>query len=1053
MLDGGLTGADLEELRALLLRDRDGDGFPDALTGPAWIAGAGPGDVDAGVAAAAELLARLADRALVLSMDTHRWRHDEPGVYLGPGGPPRPEAVADRTWPLSGGASIRRVGEGLWLSGPDLHAAVATALAGISADPPPGPELRERWAGGFAARGGAPEALGAALRQALATTRAEARLVVPFDEARVRSVVDGALAPGAWEMRRRRRGGDERLELAGHDAVALGHACAWFASCFPRLPDGTWIDDVDAALSDLVAARTRDGRVAAAAAAARRASAAGDGAVAATLPSPPADAARLLRVPVRNGARDGAVRRWAMRVEWEGERLVAAAGELLAALPAAGPVVLEAYASESQPLRSELERRLRAIAADAGVEVAGVRVRHAYRPALHWLLEEVVPDLPQTCTVLRLRASRPAGGGAEERWLRELHPVAELIEAARPGLRVELGLGPERPTPRYEAEAVDGDGIVGGSWDIEPPVAASPLSDGGSVLVTTGGVRVRQAGAVVADAHVVTDADALWRWFVDEVLPELLTGIDPAASPAFYELAVVASLSEPDDLLPIDHETDSVLESLHEDLLFGVLEVAASATAGGTPRQASPGRILPFVRGDPGGATRASVLLRPWGSGRTGVQTASGAWVPAPGCPAAVRVAAVEGRGDAVVGVTLEVAAEADGADAATEASAAAVTEDALSRLAWLARARPAAFPAGLQVRLRAAGETGPGVVLGPFVAPPAPGPLPARPLHPREALAAARAVAARHPSVRFSTPRETALGQPLGVLEVGPPDAPTASRVRRAAWRPSVLLSARQHANEATSTQAAFGWIERLLADGALLRRANLVVHPLENPDGARLHAALCALAPHHMHHAARYTAFGGDLHVDPRVHGETIPESRLRHDVARDWRPCLHLNDHGYPAHGWVRAQTGHLPRGFENWSLPVGHLTILITHGGDEAAAAALREALADAVERALVADADIRDRTRAQVRRSARYRGQAAPFTYRSDLPFWLQHRVAPSAGGGNATPGLAPHVSLITEVPDETVTGADWDACVRSHALVNEAVLRAFLDRWSDDAGT
>jgi hypothetical protein len=211
------------------------------------------------------------------------------------------------------------------------------------------------------------------------------------------------------------------------------------------------------------------------------------------------------------------------------------------------------------------------------------------------------------------------------------------------------------------------------------------------------------------------------------------------------------------------------------------------------------------------------------------------------------------------------------------------------------------------------------------------------------------------------------------------------------------VLLSARQHANEATSTQAAFDWLERLLADGDLLRRANLVVHPLENPDGARLHAAVRSLAPHHMHHAARGTAFGADLQLDPRVHGEVIPESLLRRDAARAWRPVLHLNDHGYPAHGWVRAQTGHLPRGYEDWSLPVGQTTILITHDGGEAEAAALRDALAAAVARALGTDPEIAAGTRAQFRRSARYRPpEATPFTLRAGLPFWLSHRPRPRA---------------------------------------------------------
>ncbi|MBW6455841.1 MAG: hypothetical protein K0A98_08125, partial [Trueperaceae bacterium] len=210
-------------------------------------------------------------------------------------------------------------------------------------------------------------------------------------------------------------------------------------------------------------------------------------------------------------------------------------------------------------------------------------------------------------------------------------------------------------------------------------------------------------------------------------------------------------------------------------------------------------------------------------------------------------------------------------------------------------------------------------------------------------------------------------------------------------------------------------------------------------------------ALARHHMHRAARYTAFGADLQADPKVRGEVIGESLLRRDSACAWRPVLHLNDHGYPAHGWVRTQTGHLPRGFEDWSLPVGHLTILTTHVVDATVGAALRDHLAADVERALLADADVRERTLAQLRRSRRYRDHAAtPFEFRSGLPFWGQHRphprpVAAGARGEGELPPLAPLVTLITEVPDETVDGAAWHACVRSHAIANEAMTRSLLD--------
>lgn len=283
-------------------------------------------------------------------------------------------------------------------------------------------------------------------------------------------------------------------------------------------------------------------------------------------------------------------------------------------------------------------------------------------------------------------------------------------------------------------------------------------------------------------------------------------------------------------------------------------------------------------------------------------------------------------------------------------------------------------------------------------------------------------------------------------MLELGRPAGPAVSRARRAAWKPTVLVSCRQHANEATSTNAAFAWLTDLLHDGELLRFANVVVHPLENPDGARLHAALCSLAPNHMHHAARYTAFGADLQSEPRVRGETIAESRLRHASAARWRPLLHLNNHGYPAHAWVRPQTGFVPLGFEDWSLPVGHLTIVSTHGNDEGAASALRTTLAQDVAHALRADAGVRRRTYRQVARSLRYRPFAnVPFVYHQGFPFWLNHRprLEPPAESAPRA-ALAPLVTVITEVPDETVAADDWLACVRAHVAVNGAVVRALL---------
>ena len=1035
------------DLRDRLLHDADRDGFADTLRYPVWLAsGSAAGDVDAAVASAAELLAVLAAGALQLAVDVRTWPCEAPGFCIGAAPPaastPARDAGNELVLQAGGAARLTWSGDALTARADDAAALYPAVTAWLDAhrgghgDEPRVPAPR---ASGVALAGGAPEALLVALRVALAAVDVGDRMVVADHDAALRTALDPSLAAGRWQIRTAERDGRATLEIVGHDREALGLACRWYASNYPRLPDGTWIDDLEDRLNRFVRGQTRDGRVAAAAAALRIARSRGQRPERAELPSPPAAAARQLGLPVRNSARDGELLRWSFRQAWEGERLLDVATELAAALGADDRSLrIEAYASERADVRAELAPRLAAPFERASLRVGEVRVRHAYRPALHWLLEEIEPHLPASTRRMRISVGRAADSdGAADRWLRELYPVAELLEARRPGLVVDLDLGPEQRTPRYLVEALDDQGRRIASESLAPPLAASPLTTGTAVPVTTGAVRVLAADEVIAERLVASDAGAFWSWFALQVIPALTGRIEPDASPCFHEIAVVAALSEPDERLPLDHETDSVLEALHEDVYFGLLEAFDQALASGAPRQVNPGRILPFLRGREAAEARAHVTVRAWGSDRIGVTTAAGAFVAAPACDATVHLRALHGRGAELQSLTLV-----------------ADRTEAVERLLWASNACPETFPGGLGIHLAGADGAAHPTALGPFARPASATPLPARPLHPREVVAHARAWVAARPDVRLAIPFESALGQPLPVLELGWPAGPAVSRARRAAWKPTVLVSCRQHANEATSTNAAFAWLTDLLHDGELLRFANVVVHPLENPDGARLHAALCSLAPNHMHHAARYTAFGADLQSEPRVRGETIGESRLRRDTAARWRPLLHLNNHGYPAHAWVRLQTGFVPRGFEDWSLPVGHLTIVSTHGDDEGEASALRTTIAQEVAGALRADVGVRRRTYAQVARSLRYRPFAnVPFVYHQGFPFWLNHRPRPEPPAERSEPlaSLAPLVTVITEVPDETVAADDWLACVRAHVAVNQAVSRVLLAWLGGDA--
>lgn len=313
--------------------------------------------------------------------------------------------------------------------------------------------------------------------------------------------------------------------------------------------------------------------------------------------------------------------------------------------------------------------------------------------------------------------------------------------------------------------------------------------------------------------------------------------------------------------------------------------------------------------------------------------------------------------------------------------------------------------------------------------------PLPDRPLFAREVAQHAQSLSRESSSVTMRPLRESLHGAPLVALEFTSP-APFASRARLAAWKPTVLVSARQHANEPTSTNAMFRWIERERARGELLKRVNLIFHPVENPDGARLHHALCQIAARHMHHAARYTSVGADLQTEPVSHGRVIPESELRLDTWRRWHPQLHLNCHGYPAHEWVRANGGYVPRHFEAWSLPFGYFTIL--QGGKEREE--MLEQLKVSIAEALSSHSHLHQLTSQQVHRALRYlRSSTFPFSIEKGFPFLLTLRDdvrSVQAGSKIFDPSLV----VITEVPDETVEGDLWQWCIEAHQVIAHAVM-------------
>mgnify|MGYP003663800087 CR=1 FL=1 len=232
-----------------------------------------------------------------------------------------------------------------------------------------------------------------------------------------------------------------------------------------------------------------------------------------------------------------------------------------------------------------------------------------------------------------------------------------------------------------------------------------------------------------------------------------------------------------------------------------------------------------------------------------------------------------------------------------------------------------------------------------------------------------------------------------------------------------AVMISAAQHANEPS------GIVGALRAGRDLARQADshFVLSPLENPDGYRLQQRLVTEQPTHMHHAARYTAFGSDLQDQP-ANGEF--ELAIRERAKALSGANLHINLHGYPAHEWTRPLTGYVPRNFELWSIPKGFFLVLRFHEAWEAQA----EALLESVTAHLSSVPGLVEYNQRQIEVFEAHAGRLE-FAIRHHIPYLLMRNDQ------QLTP-----LQLITEYPDETIYGDDF---VMAHQVQYETVMSAY----------
>jgi hypothetical protein len=785
-----------------------------------------------------------------------------------------------------------------------------------------------------------------------------------------------------------------------------------------------------------------------------------------------------------------------INVPWEVDEFWATVkSDVLPRIKPGSKIDVEARLSESPEFRRQLADQVRSELTKAGATNPTVRILSAYKQGYLWMTEQVIPELRgKGARAIHIKVAEHKPDFSKKykfyqvptRWLHELYPVDDIVarDAGIPREQFHLELVPDAKDI-YTVEATDAAGKVVYRATFNPKFVEREYLDkfpGWSrVEVTTGWLRATVDGTTAADTRIQTDPERFWDQYQSKILPRIYDHVMkvtdnrplPDKQPFHRDLDVEVWMSEPDFRIGIDEELVSALESLHEDLYFVTLDFFDAIGRTTTRRRlAAPGKIFPVIhpeqRGKPG---KVHVLYA--GNAATGPRLevqhkAKGTEKPEivrrdlariDTSPAQALRAVVGDNG--IKEIELAVEAKDD-----REAARAADAFDALGRLHDAALFKQALSFANVdriaiaigqkEIRTRrvvlSTGASAPSNVLTRSGKPSLPLVTWDHVISPDESEAIVAKLAA-YPEVNAYKAGRSYRGRDVSIAEVTlPVPGELVSMAKLTALKPTIFITGRQHANEVSSTSHILKLGELLVTDPAyrdILKKVNVILHPVENPDGAQMAFELQKLTPTHMLHAGRYSALGMDVASQVGLADPLLPEALVRGRVWQDWLPDIYLNPHGYPSHEWVQQFAGYVPPGFRTYLSTRGWYTNVtgLRDPRDPEHAEAVA-AIREGIVREINSNPDVRDMN---LRSQARYRRWAFGFgpwlygqeiykdtaIYYSDLETGEARGSRRAGAGGFAGGGEGgggrfsisqyPQVTFfsgMTESPDETAQG-EW----------------------------
>lgn len=301
----------------------------------------------------------------------------------------------------------------------------------------------------------------------------------------------------------------------------------------------------------------------------------------------------------------------------------------------------------------------------------------------------------------------------------------------------------------------------------------------------------------------------------------------------------------------------------------------------------------------------------------------------------------------------------------------------------------------------------------------------------------------------------ESYLGRIIYAIEMLPKLEGYVSRTKRINNLPSEIINSRHHANEVSSTNAAFILLKKLLTEDKyknLTEKMNLVIVPMENVDGTAIHYELQKENPNWKLHVARFNAIGKEFYYEhfktDTIHTEAMGLTRLW----EKYLPDIIVDNHGVPTHEWEQQFSGYTSPSYKGFWLPrsliYGYYWII----NDEAYKEnyAVNKKMEEVIANAIAKDDEITKWNKEWMTRFEKYAHEWMPKQFPANyfmdmINYWIPFGYDQDHRYPSIRFPWITTVAYTSEVADETAQDDYLNLCARAHVTHVEAVLDMLMN--------